>query len=273
MKRRDLFRGGIALGGALSLAGRLEAGPPGSSKKAGPVIDAHCHAGKGEAMSAPWTSFADAELTLRRAEEAGIDKTIIFPIENPTYERANEEIARLVERYPDRFIGFAKHDPIAEAGRIERLLTREVKERGLKGLKLHKTPTREMLDVVADLKVPILFHPPKVADFHMIAAAYPRINFIMAHLGSFASRDWSEHLAAIDVARRYPNVYLETSSVVFFEYLEQAARELPAEKLIFGSDGPLVDSRVELYKIRLLKLPRDKEAKVLGGNILRLLPA
>jgi uncharacterized protein len=77
---------------------------------------------------------------------------------------------------------------------------------------------------------------------------------------------------AIDVAKRYPNVYLETSSVVFFEYLELAARELPAEKLIFGSDGPLVDSRVELYKIRLLKLPEDQEEKVLSGNILRLLP-
>ena len=93
-----------------------------------------------------------------------------------------------------------------------------------------------------------------------------------ASLGSFASRDWSEHLAAIDVARRYPNVYLETSSVVFFEYLELAAKELPPEKLNFGSDGPLVDSRVELYKIRLLGLPKDKEQKVLSGNIMRLLP-
>src|SRR5918998_1957577 len=160
----------------------------------------------------PWTTSADPEVTLRRAEEAGIDRTVIFPNETPTYEQANEEIARLVGKYPGKFIGFAKHDPVAEAGRIERLLTREVKELGLRGLKLHKTPTREVLDVVADLGIPILFHPPKVADYHMIAEAYPRVNFILAHLGSFASGNWSEHLAAIDVARRYPNVYLETSS-------------------------------------------------------------
>ncbi|HEV8132426.1 MAG TPA: amidohydrolase family protein, partial [Acidobacteriota bacterium] len=87
-----------------------------------------------------------------------------------------------------------------------------------------------------------------------------------------ASQNWSEHLSAIDLAKRYPNVFLETSSVVFFEYLEQAVRELPAEKLIFGSDGPLVDSRVELYKIRLLKLPRENEKKVMGANILRMIP-
>jgi predicted TIM-barrel fold metal-dependent hydrolase len=270
MHRRDLLKSGLTLGLPLTLTGRLDAS---AEDKEGLVIDAHCHAGKGQAMSAPWTTYADPEVTLRRAQEAGIDKTVIFPIENPTYERANEDIARLVEQYPDRFIGFAKHDPDREAGQIERLLTREVKQLGLKGLKLHKTPSREMLDVVSDLGIPILFHPPKVADYHMIASAYPRVNFIMAHLGSFASRDWSEHLAAIDVARRYPNVYLETSSVVFFEYLELAARELPAEKLIFGSDGPLVDSRVELFKIRLLKLPRNKEQKILSSNILRLLPA
>jgi predicted TIM-barrel fold metal-dependent hydrolase len=272
MQRRDLLRGGLSLGGSLCLGSRLHADPPDPKRESGLIIDAHCHAGKGEAMTAPWTSFADPEVTLRRAEEAGIDRTVIFPIENPTYEEANQEIARLVEKYPGKFIGFAKHDPVAEAGRIKSLLTREVEQLGLKGLKLHKTPTREMLDVVAALGIPILFHPPKVADYHMIAAAYPRVNFILAHLGSFASGNWSEHLAAIDVARRYPNVYLETSSVVFFEYLELAAKELPPEKLIFGSDGPLVDSRVELYKIRLLKLPRDHEAKVLSGNILRLLP-
>lgn len=44
-------------------------------------------------------------------------------------------------------------------------------------------------------------------------------------------------------------------------------------KLIFGSDGPLVDSRVELHKIRLLKLPRDQEELILGRNVLRLLGA
>ena len=76
---------------------------------------------------------------------------------------------------------------------------------------------------------------------------------------------------AIEAAKRLANLYLDTSSVVFFRYLEQAAYELPPEKLIFGSDGPLVDSRVELYRIRLLKLTQEKERLILSGNILRLL--
>ena len=236
-----------------------------------PVIDAHCHAGMGEAMSAPWTTRADPEITLRHMEEAGIDRTVIFPINNTHFEKPNREIARICERYPGKFIGFAKHDPQTEAGRIPAMLREEVRSLGLKGLKLHRLPTRDMLDACAELAIPILYHPEKVANFHMIAQEYPRIPLIMAHMGNFASRDWNEHLEAIAVAKRYPNVYLETSSVVFFKFLEMAAKELGADKLIFGSDGPEVDSRVELYKIRLLKLPPSEEAKVTGGNISRIL--
>lgn len=237
-----------------------------------PVVDAHCHAGRGQAMSAPWSTRASVETTLRHMAEAGIDRTIIFPINNHEYEKPNREIAEICGRHPDKFIGFAKHDPQNEAGRIRSLLMHEVKALALKGLKLHRLPTREVLDAVAELGIPVLYHPEKVANFHMIAREYPNIPLIMAHLGSFASRDWTEHVEAISVAQRYANVYLETSSVVFFEFLEMAAKELGPGKLIFGSDGPEVDSRVELYKIRLLKLRPAEEARILGGNILDLLP-
>jgi len=236
------------------------------------IIDAHCHAGTGQAMSAPWETRADIEVTLRHMSEAGIDRTIIFPINNPEYERANREIAEICARYPYKFLGFAKHDPQTEAGRIARMLLQEVKEMGLKGLKLHRLPTREVLDAVAELGIPVLYHPERVGNFHMIASEYPQIPFIMAHLGSFASRNWMEHLEAISIARRYPNVYLETSGVVYFKYLEMAVKELGPSKVIFGSDGPELDSRVELYKIKLLKLLPADEALVLGGNIRRLLP-
>jgi predicted TIM-barrel fold metal-dependent hydrolase len=256
----------------LSRRGFLVSGAAASAQAKPLVIDAHCHAGRGEAMSAPWTTRADVEVTLRHMAEAGIDRTVIFPINNAEYEKPNREIAEICGRYPGKFIGFAKHDPQTEAGRIRAMLRHEVETLELKGLKLHRLPTREVLDVVAELGIPILYHPEKVANFHLIASEYPTIPLIMAHLGNFASRDWTEHVAAIDVARRYPNVYLDTSSVVFFQFLEKAAKEAGPDKLIFGSDGPELDSRVELYKVRLLKLPPAEEAKVAGGNIRRLLP-
>jgi predicted TIM-barrel fold metal-dependent hydrolase len=241
---------------------------PGQSRTL--VIDAHCHAGLGQEMTAPWTSNGDIEITLRHMEEAGIDRTIVFPINNPTYEKANQAIAELCGRYPGKLIGFAKHDPQSEAGRIPGMLRREVEQLGLKGLKLHKLPTRDVLEAVAELRIPVLYHPQEVSDYYMIAEAFPQVQFIMAHMGGYQT--WRKPMDGIGLARRYPNVSVDTSQVPV-KYIEMAVKELGPEKIIFGSDGPEQDSRVELYKIRLLKLPPADEAKILSGNILRLLPA
>src|SRR5687768_3653820 len=167
------------------------------------VIDAHCHAGIGHTMQAPWNTRADPQITLRHMEEAGIDRTVIFPINNQDYARPNVEIADICARFAAKVIGFAKHDPQTEAGRIPQLLRHDVKTLGLKGLKLHRLPTREVMDTVAELGIPILYHPEKVANFHMIAAEYPKVPLIMAHLGNFGSQIWTEHIEAIEVARRY----------------------------------------------------------------------
>jgi uncharacterized protein len=151
------------------------------------------------------------------------------------------------------------------------MLWHECRELCLRGLKLHGHPGPEILDVVAELSIPIIYHPRRVALFDEIARAYPSIDFIMAHLGSDLSADWREHVAAIEMARRYPNVYLDTGAVVLTRYIEQAIQDLGADKVIFGSDEPEVDCRLEIYKIRMLKLPKPEEELILGGNMRRLL--
>jgi len=277
MNRRDFVQRGLLLGGALGAAGARADERPQSAKRLSCIIDTHTHAGKGmnygtgNPTSDPWTTFNDPKWVLRQALEAGIDRSVVFPISNTTYAKANEEIAGYVRQYPARLIGFAKHDPKTEEGKIRAMLTREVRELGLRGLKLHAVPSPEILEVVTELRIPILMHPPRVGDCLEVVRTHPHINFILAHLGSFASHDWKEHLRAIEAARSLPNLHVDTSAVVFFTYLERAAQELPAEKLLFGSDAPLVDARVELAKIRLLKLSPEAEAKVLGGNISRIL--
>jgi predicted TIM-barrel fold metal-dependent hydrolase len=71
------------------------------------IIDFHCHAGKGERMTAPWNTDAPLDSYLRRARAAGIDKTVIFPLFHDDYAQANAELSRIVARHPDRLIGFA----------------------------------------------------------------------------------------------------------------------------------------------------------------------
>jgi predicted TIM-barrel fold metal-dependent hydrolase len=237
-----------------------------------PVIDCHVHAGHANALTAPWTDIADPAGILRRMDQAGIDKAVIFPISNePSYERANREIFEICQKHPARFIGFAKHDPDGEKGRIRQMMLHEIRDLGLRGLKLHGHPGPEILDVCAEFGIPILYHPSRVARFEEIALAYPTVDLILAHLGSDLSMDYREHFAAIAMAQKHPNVYLDTSTVVPTRYIEKAVQEVPAEKIVFGSDEPEVDTRLEIFKIRVLKLPGEKAEAILGGNMARLL--
>lgn len=236
------------------------------------VIDCHTHAGTATALTAPWTTIADPEEILRRNDEAGIHKACIFPISHETFREANEEIARIVRRHPDRFIGFAKHDPVREKGQVRQMLRHECLDLGLRGLKLHVTPTAETLEAVEELGIPVLWHPsPNVATFEGVIKNYPKIDFILAHMGSDLSANWREHEAAIGVARNYPNVYLDTGGTVLTRYIEQAVKDPGPRKIVYGSDEPEVDCRLEIFKVRVLKLAKADEQAILGGNMQRLL--
>lgn len=236
------------------------------------VIDCHVHCGIGQALLAPYSTENSPEHILRNMKLGGIDQCVIFPISNTTYEQANIAIAETCRRFPGKFIGFAKHGAVTERFRIRQLLVREVRELGLRGYKSHAPqPTKEVLEVVAELKIPMLYHPRQVADLVEAAKAYPTIDFILAHLGSPQSRNPQEHLNAIDAAKHHDNIYIETSYVLETRYIERAVNELPAEKILFGSDGPDTNNALEIFKIRMLKLPKAREELILGGNMKRLL--
>jgi uncharacterized protein len=238
------------------------------------IIDSHCHAGKGDLMTAPWNTDAPLEGYLRRSRAAGINKTIIFGLFHSDYDKANAEVARIVARHPGRLIGFAFVHASRDAGRIFQMVEHAVTRWNFRGIKAHghdAMPTRELCEVAK------AFHLPLLADvagqayvIDMLAAQYPEVNFIIPHLGSFAD-DWRVHQQVIDHMVRYPNVYADTSGVRRFDYILQAVRRAGARKILFGSDGPWLHPGVELHKIRLLGLPPAEEALITGGNALRLL--
>jgi predicted TIM-barrel fold metal-dependent hydrolase len=242
------------------------------------VIDCHALLGTGKTWADPEREVEySAQILLERGAQAGIDRHCVLPPRNGSYVESNRQVARLCERHEGKLIGFAAHSPQREAGRLRETLAGEVNALGLRGVRSDGHPTRELLDAALELGIPVMYAPAPPRGqgvarfFHMPAASYPKVNFILPHLGNYRSLSWPAHMEAIDLAKRYPNVYLETSGVGSFKYLEIAARELPPEKLLFGTCAPELDPRVEIEALRLLKLSRDHHAKVAGGNILRLL--
>jgi len=238
------------------------------------IIDAHCHAGRGDLLTAPWNTIAPLAKYLRRARAAGIDRTIVVAAFHTDYEVANAEVARIVAAHPRRLIGFVFVHTGRDAGRILEMVRHAVRKWGFRGIKVHGSegmPTREVCEAARALALPILVDVSSRAHvIDMFASQYPDVMFVIAHLGSFAD-DWRAQQQVVDKLVRYPNVYADTSGVRQFDYIVEAVRRAGAGKLIFGSDGPWLHPGLELHKIRLLGLPKAQESLILGGNILRLI--
>jgi predicted TIM-barrel fold metal-dependent hydrolase len=242
------------------------------------IIDSHAVIGVGKTWDTPprWVDYK-LEALLERSAEAGIDRSCVMALRDPFSASANRQVAHFCAKAPDKLIGFAAHDPQREAGQLRPKLIEEMKSMGLKGVRSDGHPTRELLDVVAELKIPVVYYPgfedypgPGRA-YYMIAAAYPSVNFILPHLGVYRSWQWWGHYEAIDLVKRFPNVYVGTSSVVSRKYLDMAAQEIPAERIVFGSFAPVLDPRVEIHSVKLMKLADPAKGLILGGNMAHLL--
>jgi predicted TIM-barrel fold metal-dependent hydrolase len=238
------------------------------------IIDFHCHAGRGDLMTAPWNTTAPLTSYLRRAQRAGITRTVVFPAFHTDYTTANRELAGIVARWRPRLIGFAMVNAKSDAGRIREMVREAVTRHGLRGLKVHgheAMPTREVCDAAREFAIPIIVDVAgKAHVIDMFASEYPDVRFVIAHLGSFAD-DWRAHERVVEQLARYPNVFGDTSGVRRFDYLLRAIARAGPRKLIFGSDGPWLHPGLELQKIRLLRMPRDAESLIVGGNARRLL--
>jgi hypothetical protein len=238
------------------------------------IIDFHCHAGVGDLMTDPWNTDAPMAPYLRRARVAGIDKTVVFALFHRDYAEANAQVGLIVARYPKRLVGFAFVHAARDAGRIFAMVEHAVTQWGFRGIKIHgheAMPTREVCETARAFRLPLLVDVAGQAHLvEMFAPQYPDVNFVIPHLGSFGD-DWRAHQNVVDQLVRYPNVYADTSGVRRFDYIVQAVKRAGPHKVLFGSDGPWLHPGVEIHKIRLLGLSREREALILGGNALRLL--
>jgi len=237
------------------------------------IVDAHCHVGRGDALTGPW-DVGRLDGYLRRADAAGITRTVLFSVFHGDYLIANRAVARVVAGRPDRFIGFAFVHAARDAGRVAELVHESVNQLGFRGLKVHRHDaalTPEIAQVADRYGLPVLYDPMgQVATLELFAAEFPRVAFIVPHLGSFAD-DWAAQRVVIDLLTRLPNVYADTSGVRRFDLLVEAVQRAGPDKLIFGSDGPWLHPGLELAKIKALGLPPQDEQAILGGTLLTLL--
>lgn len=251
------------------------------------VIDMHVHI-------QPRNSDDDVLKFLDRMTELGIDMAVVHALGRTRDEVAEStrNIARVVEKHPDRLIGFGSVFP-SDRNALE-LLDEQVNEMGLRGLKLHPLLQQfcpgdsymsPLMDKCIELDIPTLFHTgggymrdgrlrdadPVLLD--ELAGRHPEAKIIIAHGHPFGPDPY--------IAARHPNVYLDTAMT-----FAQISRLIPNvgvemldwmntdERLLFGSDA--FPDHLDLFPynlepVRAMAISEETKAKVLGGNAARLL--
>lgn len=223
---------------------------------------------------------ADAELLIRQADAAGFDKLFVTDLSALLYDmrEGNDSLGRALARFPDRIIGFATVPTPRFGDKAIDEVRRCHETYGMRGIKTYSYPeasvaepaTYPLLETAAELGMPVLIHiTPDECD-HLMTHV-PEVTLVMAHMGGhpWAHGDWQR---AIAVAQRYENLILDTaSSQMDNGMIERAVAELGPERVVFGTDMPLLDPHTQLAKVTGADLSDGDKALILGGNYERIL--
>ena len=207
----------------------------------------------------------------------------------------NEEIAEAALRYPDAIIPFASIDPAkgrAGAKQVRRL----VEEHSVRGFKFHPNvqaffpndrmayPLYEAIEECGAISVfhtgqtgigagapggggiRLKYSNPMFVDD--VAVDFPGMKIILAH----PSFPWQDE--ALSVATHKPQVYIDLSGwspKYFPPQLVQYANSLLQDKVLFGTDYPLLTPERWLADFEKLPIKDSVRPKILKGNAARLL--
>jgi predicted TIM-barrel fold metal-dependent hydrolase len=222
---------------------------------------------------------------------------VVFTVDSPKEPRkiTNEEIAELAHKHSDVAIPFASVNPHRGAAGVD-LAKKLIRDYGVKGFKFHPSvqefsPNDRMAyplyEAIAEAKLPALFHTgqtgvgagtrggggirlkysnPMLIDD--VAADFPDMPIVLAH----PSFPWQEE--ALSVATHKPQVYIDLSGwspKYFPPILVQYANTLLKDKILFGSDYPVMSP--EKWMEEFDKLPMKPEVRplILKQNAARLL--
>ena len=284
MNRRKFLAGsvgGVVATTQMALCSSDPKGNTGSNKESGRpiVIDAHAHFGY---MGTFGQRDISIEETLAAADEAGIDKICISSIEAIVLEveKGNKAVYEVMKQYPDRIIGFATIPSPYFGKRGLEEIQRAVEVYGMKGIGEVET-TRDypidipqwiaVLEKSVDLKVPVLVHSSP-GPCARAAERVPEATILLAHIGTGWGVTVAEWIDAIEMAKTHANVYLETcTSITACGTIEMAVEELGPERIVFGTDSPLLDPSVMKAKITGADISAEARLNVLGQNMARLL--
>lgn len=235
------------------------------------IIDAHVHLSgtvfQGEKRG-------DGAGLLQVMDRCGIEKSIVLGL---VTEYSPENLAEIA-KFPQQLIPFIVAFP--EQNNLDSVYERSrriVHVRGIGEIYTQPGPSqthleymRPVLEFARENRLPVFFH---TGDFSYTAPimlmelfrAFPDVTFIIGHMGSH--HFW---LDTIELLKTFPNTYTDTSGMQSPLILRRTIHECGPQRILYGSDFPFWDPRVEIARIKAARLQPEIERLVLGENAARL---
>lgn len=228
------------------------------------VFDVHMHVGDFGPM---FGVSLDRDGLMGHMRGSGLDRVVIFHPDN-AYTR------QIVDVTPGAY-GMVWSNP-KTPGYVEEAREYLDHPRFL-GIKLHPLidgyhpndpAVHPLMELLAERKLPTLIHSGHPIftlpwSIEELAAGFPDTPVILGHMGH---GNIVYINAAIDVASRRPNVYLETSGMPMHSKIREAVERVGPTRVMYGSDAPFHHPDVEILKVRLSGLGPDLVERVLSAN-------
>lgn len=242
------------------------------------VIDFHCHVGAWP----QYGMFDGVDDMLRAMDAAGVDQACLFNVFQGDHRHGNDEVAKVVRQHPDRFIGFAFVTPHYPESILSEL-NRAFDTLNMRAIKIYPPyfdrPVTDpvwgaVFEFADERRLTVISHTwggdgkcdPML--FVGLAERYPGVRWVMGHAGGPPGGRESGKKAAL----ANPGIFLEIcSSHRNPGAIEDLVRTVGADRVIFGSDMPLLDPRIHVGRIMLSDVSPDDKRKMLGANAQRLL--
>ncbi|MDQ3705293.1 MAG: amidohydrolase family protein [Chloroflexota bacterium] len=242
----------------------------------------------------PKHKLASAEDVVASMEAAGVDRTVVlgFPWrDGGLCSEHNSYILDAVQRYPDKLIGFAIVQPLAagDAKELDRCLNGGLMGLGEVGPDSQrydieaKWVLADSVEVLLHHDRPLLTHsseplghdyagkgtitPPRLLK---LASNFPDLKIVLAHWGG--GLPFYELMPEVRETLR--NVYYDSAASTYlynFDIFPIAAQLVGTERILWGTDFPLLSQAKFLKRVRSSGLSDEQLAAVLGGNAARLL--
>ena len=239
--------------------------------------------------------LATADELIASMDETGIDISVITNIGWTTHEmcvETNDYILESIARYPDRLVGFATVQP--QSGEAAIAEVERCAKGGIKGIGEIRPDTQlfdltdetimsPFIEVIRQHNLILLTHASEPVGhvypgkggitpdvLYPFITRFPDLTLVCAHWGG----GLPFYALMPEVKKALENVYFDTAASPFLyrpEIYNHVIQLIGAEKILFGSDYPLLAPGRLINEIRSLDLPEETVSLILSGNAQRLL--